>query len=89
MRKNHTTYEIVWAETGGPIITIHDLNRGKSVTNNAEAVVLQLHRAGMLTFANKPRKLMYYDSMGNLDQIEHDGDGGFLRFVPTTWRAQP
>lgn len=52
-----------------------------TVTNAAEAVVVELRRRGMLPTG---RRLFYYDSEGVLDEIVHDavrGDGsGSARF---------
>lgn len=55
----------------------HD--RHKSVTNDAENVVRELHGAGQLP---PGRKLLYFDSQGDLDEIKHDGQGGFIGFAP-------
>lgn len=46
-----------------------------TVTNGPEIVILEL--AGML----KGRNLFYYDSEGQLDQIQYDGKQ-FIRFAP-------
>ena len=53
-------------------------NSNMTVTNDAEAVVRGLHRNGMLG----ARKLYYYDSLGDLDEIKHDGQGTFQGFAP-------
>ena len=49
-----------------------------TVTNDAEAVVRDLHRAGRLG----RRRLFYRDSEGQVDEIRHDGQGRFLGFAP-------
>lgn len=49
-----------------------------SVTNDAEAVVCDLHEKGIL----RGRRLFYYDSEGRLDELVHDGHGRFLSFAP-------
>jgi hypothetical protein len=46
-----------------------------SITNDAEAVVLELHKNGL-----GDRKLLYYDSEGKLGALVHDGKGKFLDF---------
>lgn len=59
-------------------IVIRDIGSGMTVTNDAEAVVRDLHRNGMLG----DRKLFYYDSEDRLDEIVHDGRGVFQGFAP-------
>lgn len=49
-----------------------------SVTNDAEAVVRDLQRNGMLD----GRQLFYFDSDGHLDELQHDANGTFLGFSP-------
>lgn len=49
-----------------------------TVTNDAQAVVQDLHRNGILG----NRKLFYYDSEGELDELIHDGHGMFQGFAP-------
>lgn len=51
---------------------------GMTVTNDAEAVVRDLHRNGMLG----DRRLLYADSEGTIDEIRHDGKGVFVGFAP-------
>lgn len=46
-----------------------------SITNDAEAVVHELHKQGL-----GKRKLFYYDSEGKLDELLHDGKGNFIGF---------
>lgn len=67
-------------------IVIRDVGhcQGKrTVTNDVDAVVAHLHRTGLLG----NRRLLYYDSQGALDEIEHDGAGHFLGFAPGPGRA--
>jgi hypothetical protein len=60
-------------------IVIRDVGREcMSVTNDAEAVVRDLQRNGMLD----KRRLFYYDSDGQLDELKHDGTGTFKGFAP-------
>jgi hypothetical protein len=60
-------------------VVIRDVGREcMSVTNDAEAVVRDLQRNGMLD----KRRLFYYDSDGQLDELKHDGAGIFQGFVP-------
>lgn len=71
-------YEVV---TSTPdTLTIRDVggSRCLTVTNDAEAVVAALHADGGLG----TRKLLYYDSVGDLDELVHDGRGRFLGFAP-------
>lgn len=59
-------------------LVIADVGSGStSVTNDAEAVVLALHKQGLGN-----RKLLYYDSEGHLDELLHDGNGNFIGFGP-------
>lgn len=60
-------------------IVIRDVGKNSmSVTNDAEDVVHTLELYGVLN----GRHLFYYDSEGRLDEILHDGKGGFLGFAP-------
>lgn len=59
-------------------VVIRDVGRDcMSVTNDAEAVVRDLHRNGMLS----GQRLFYYDSEGQLDELKHDGSGVFTGFA--------
>lgn len=49
-----------------------------TVTNDAEAVVRDLHRNGLLG----DRQLLYADSEGTVDELKHDGQGVFKGFAP-------
>jgi hypothetical protein len=64
-------------EQTGDRVVIADLDAGRSVTNDAEAVVRELHLGGL-----GKRRLFYYDSFGVLDEILHDGKGNWLGFKP-------
>lgn len=60
-------------------VTIADIgSESMSVTNDAEAVVLELQSKGIL----RDRRLFYYDSAGQLDELKHDGNGRFVGFAP-------
>lgn len=62
-------------------VTIRDVghDRGcRTVTNDAERVVGDLHRRSLLG----TRRLFYYDSFGMLDEIVHDDQGRFTAFRP-------
>lgn len=61
-------------------VTIMDLGgpTDLSVTNDAENVVRDMQVQGILG----RKKLYYVDSMGNLDELEHDGQGRFIGFKP-------
>jgi len=52
-------------------------DRHLTITNDAEAIVAGLHESGSL----RGRKLLYYDSDGQLDELVHEG-GRFVRFAP-------
>jgi hypothetical protein len=83
---HHAKFEIVYEESTLAHITIRDLCGARSITNDAEAVVRVLHRAGLLTceapLRPGPRGLYYYETTGQLDEILHDGKGRFLGFKP-------
>ena len=49
-----------------------------TVTNDAEAVVRDLHRNGILG----EHRLLYIDSEGSVDELKHDGKGTFQGFMP-------
>lgn len=60
-------------------VTIRDLgpwDEHPTVTNDAERVVRDLHGMGL-----QCRRLYYYDSGGQLDELLHDGHGEFLGFA--------
>jgi hypothetical protein len=59
-------------------VAIEDLSTGRSVTNDAEAVVRELHQSGILA----GRRLIYFDTFGQLDELKHDGKGNFTGFAP-------
>jgi hypothetical protein len=70
-------YEIVENIKGEPLI-IRDLNlRGRSVTNSAYDVVQELSGSGLLPLG---RRLFYYDTMNELDEIVRDRAGRFCGF---------
>ena len=73
-------FVIIPSESDAKKLTIQDVGhlRGKSVTNDAEAVVESLTREGLLP---ADRRLFYYDSDGQLDEIVHK-DGAFVGFAP-------
>lgn len=58
-------------------VLIEDLNGPVSVTNDAEAVIKHLHKEGRL---RKDTMVLYIDSQGNCDTLEHDGKGKFTGF---------
>lgn len=66
-------------------LTIRDLGGdGRlTVTNDAERVVADLYGDDLLG----SRKLLYYDSSGDLDELVHDGRGRFLGFAPGPGRT--
>lgn len=57
------------------IITIRDLDDGRSVTNDAERIVAKL----IAEWGNK--RILYYDTMGNLDELLHEA-GVFKGYAP-------
>lgn len=70
----HADYAIV--KTTPDIVFIKDLDLGgKSVTNNAEFVVAQIHEQ------HPHRRVVYKDSNGDWDELVHD-EGVFLHFAP-------
>ena len=62
----------------GDVLVIRDAGTGMTVTNDAEAVVAFLLEHKALC---EGRRLLYFDSEGNLDEILHDGEK-FTGFAP-------
>jgi hypothetical protein len=71
---NQSSFEVVLANQ--QVVAIRDLDAGRSVTNDAERVVSVLHREGML----RSQRLLYRDTMGDWDELLHDGKGRFTGF---------
>lgn len=64
------------------VITIEDIGGRVSVTNDAEAVVEEVLKLnGARTSTGELRRIHYYDSMGRLDELVHDGRQ-FIGFAP-------
>lgn len=75
-------FEIVDRETTVDQLVIRDVgmwDRCPTVTNDVDAVIAELHQRGQLP-AN--RRLFYYDSARQYDEIRHDGNGHFVGFAP-------
>ena len=73
-------YDIVHNNEDEPLV-IQDIgpwNQYMSVTNGAEVVVKELLDRGLLP---NNRKLLYYDSENQLDELLHDGPT-FIGFAP-------
>jgi hypothetical protein len=68
-------FEILAVTPG--VVAIADLDAGRrSVTNDADNVVADLHQRGLL----KGRRLIYRDSEGRWDELGHDENGRFIGF---------
>jgi hypothetical protein len=68
---------IVMAETGGYIYIKDAGGNSKSITNDAEWVLARLDQEyGGL----KKRRVFYMDTLGQIDEIAHNGDGRFTGF---------
>lgn len=81
----HSRFSIVGAETDNDKVTIRDLGPWDyhlSVTNDAEWVVQKMKTLGLAS-----RRLFYYDSVGQLDELVH-ADGRFVRFAPGHQRRE-
>lgn len=77
---NGSHFEVALNEHGRPLV-IRDVGHDqgcRSVTNDAESVVALLYASGLL---DTHRRLFYYDSENNLDEILHH-DGRFVGFAP-------
>lgn len=73
-------YQIVIEKSADDKLVINDIGpwpEYMTVTNCAEQVVEELYEKGLLP---PGRKLYYYDSDGNLDELLHDGAGRFQGF---------
>jgi hypothetical protein len=74
-------YEVVEEESSTERLVIRDVGHDQgrlSVTNDAERVVLDLTCEGKLT---SQRRLFYYDSCGDLDELLHVGHV-FVGYAP-------
>jgi hypothetical protein len=80
----NANFELVAGLQPHDVLVIRDLSRSgggphdahKTVTNDAEAVVRFLDRSGAL----ERKRLLYYDSDGELGELLHDGRGNFIGF---------
>lgn len=70
------SFDIVRTESTPAKLVIRDLQHGMSVTNDADAVVKFLLKNN---FIHSGRRLFYYDTEHNLDELAFDKDG-FLGF---------
>lgn len=79
MSNHHSSFTILKSEPNEPLY-IRDIGHetGKSVTNDAEWVVEQLHAKGLLP---EGRRLLYFDSEDMLSEIMHK-NGVFVGFNP-------
>ena len=68
-------YEEIDASFPRRVVWIIDLNRVKSVTNDAEAVCFVLNQK------YPGFRIIYRDTMGKWDELVHE-DGKFIRFAP-------
>ena len=88
----HARYEIVHQESDNGTLVLRDLgphDQFATITNRAEQVVADLHRYGVL----QGRRLLYYDSAGELTEILHDNDAfagfGFPKGAMSCQRHSP
>jgi hypothetical protein len=74
-------YTIVENTPGKPLVIrdVGDHSISLTITNDADNVVQRLHIAGHLP---DNRRLLYWDTMGSLDELVHD-NGRFKGFLPT------
>jgi hypothetical protein len=63
------------------LVDLGPFDRYPTITNRAQETVEFLTQRGYLW---EGRRLFYVDSLGQLDEIEHDGRGEFKRFAPLT-----
>lgn len=73
-------FKVLACSDDAPLV-IRDLgpwDQHPTVTNDAEGVVARLFRDGLIPGR---RRLLYFDSDGNLDELLHDG-GKFAGFAP-------
>jgi hypothetical protein len=79
--KRSAQYEVVRLESTRDTLVIRDVgphDQFRTITNDAEAVVAELFALGLL---ESGRRLLYYDSSGDLDELVHQ-DGAFHGFKP-------
>lgn len=72
-------FSYVPEESTPEILVIRDLDNPacRSITNDAENVVEYLFKQGEL---RNDRRLYYYDTDGNKDELLHDGEGKFISY---------
>lgn len=81
MPKNPRDPNFVVVKESSTFIIIRDVgpwDKHRTITNGAEECVAELfadYRLGS-------RRVGYYDSEGQLDELVHDGCGNFIRFSP-------
>ena len=68
-------------EVTDSLIMLEDLDQGRTVTNDADAVIADLAQEGLL----RGRRVIYRDTMGRWDELLHDGTRftGFRPFTQT------
>lgn len=76
-------YSVVYKSSNLDILVLRDENRGVSITNDADNLVLDLYKNKMMESFTQ---LYYYDSEGQLDQILHQ-NGRFQGFSPGPGRT--
>ena len=84
--QSRARWEIVPADTTAKCLVIRDVgpwDKHPTITNDAEAVVADLFQAGSL---RDGVRLMYYDSIGNLDELQIV-NGRFVEFLPGPLRG--
>lgn len=85
---HHAQFQLVPDECTPVTIVLKDIGFGlvcKSLTNDARHVVRIAHLLWNLT---ADKRLFYYDSLGKLDELLHDGAGNFLGFAPGPGRTE-
>ncbi len=75
---HHASRAVYSVGRSGNVVTLVDHDRGRTVTNDADAIVWDLSRSGTLRPMDR---LIYRDTDGRWDEIEHK-DGIFVGFAP-------
>jgi hypothetical protein len=78
IRRQGATFEVI--KVTGDVVWIRDLDRGRSITNDAERVCDEL----AIEYGN--RRIIYRDTDGEWDEFVHE-HGRFLSFAPARGMA--
>lgn len=79
--RNAALLDIIPVGTSFAVVILRDTGRGKSITNDAENIV-----KSVLDYVGPKARIQYFDTMGRLDRLDHDGTK-FTGFLPGPWNS--